>query len=72
MRTPAPTRSFARLVVRRDYQAKWIWELLGEDRHVLNRSERNFATRDECDANALQNGHVPDRIPSKAATRPDL
>ena len=65
MRTSAVNIPYPRLVTRRDYQAKWIWELVAEDRHVLNRSERNFATKQECEANALRSGQTLDPVPVK-------
>ena len=53
---------YPRLLTRRDYHARWIWELVGEDGHVLNRSERNFDTKQECEANALQSGQTLDPV----------
>ena len=50
--------SFPRLVTRRNFHSRWVWELLAQDRHVLNRSDRDFATRDECEADALKNGQA--------------
>jgi hypothetical protein len=34
----------------------WIWELLTDDSHVVNRSEREFVTRYDCMLDAQQNG----------------
>jgi len=63
MRRNAMNIPYPRLVTRRDYHARWIWELVGEDRHVLNRSGRNFATKQECEADALQSGQTLDPVP---------
>jgi hypothetical protein len=40
------------LEVRRNMQSRWIWVLLSADLHVVNRSEADFATRQECVADA--------------------
>ena len=51
----------SRLVNRRDYHAGWVWELRGQDGHVLNRSERSFASREECEGDAIKNGQILER-----------
>ncbi|MGZ5094133.1 MAG: hypothetical protein ACXWCY_17610 [Burkholderiales bacterium] len=45
-----------RLMIRRTIRSMWIWELLTDDSHVVNRSEREFATRYDCVLDAKQNG----------------
>jgi hypothetical protein len=45
-------------VTRRDYRSRWVWELLAQDRHVLNRSDSNFVSKEECEADALKNGQT--------------
>ena len=57
-RAPPQRVSFPRLVTRRDYHAQWVWELLAQDHHVLNRSTRNFPTREECEVDALTHGQT--------------
>lgn len=52
------TFSLPRLVTRRNFQSRWIWELLSHDRHVLNCSDVHFATKQECEAHALANGQT--------------
>ena len=59
---PPPTK----LVFRRNMKSRWIWELRSHDRHLLNRSEADFATREECEADAVRNGH------SEEATKGEL
>ena len=44
------------LEVRRNMRSRWIWVLLSADLHVVNRSEADFATRQECAADADLNG----------------
>ncbi|MEA3152844.1 MAG: hypothetical protein QOK44_433 [Betaproteobacteria bacterium] len=58
MRPPPLRGIFPRLVTRRNYQSRWVWELLAQDRHVLNRSDSDFATKAECEAHALENGQT--------------
>jgi hypothetical protein len=72
MGTPEINNPFPRLVLRRDYRAGWLWELIADDRHVLNRSDRNFATREECEAHALENGQTLDDVVAKAPRRTAL
>jgi hypothetical protein len=60
MRAPAENRPFPRLATRRNYQYRWIWVLLTQDKHVVNRSDHDFTTREECEANALANGQTWD------------
>jgi hypothetical protein len=62
MRPPDSNSAFPRLVSRRDYHSRWIWELLAQDRHILNRSDRNFATRQECEADAVGHGQTLERL----------
>ena len=45
-----------RLMIRRTIRSMWIWELLTDDSHVVNRSEREFTTRYDCVLDAQQNG----------------
>ncbi len=45
-----------RLMIRRTIRSMWIWELLTDDSHVVNRSEREFVTRYDCLLDAQQNG----------------
>ena len=59
------------LVTRRNFQSRWIWELLASDRHVLNSSERTFDTREECEANALENGQTFEDVRPKRGARAD-
>jgi hypothetical protein len=44
------------LEVRRNMRSRWIWVLLSADLHVVNRSEADFATRQECVTDADLNG----------------
>jgi hypothetical protein len=37
-------------------RSRWIWVLLSAHLHVVNRSEADFATRQECLADADLNG----------------
>jgi hypothetical protein len=51
MRTQEP-----HLQLRRNLRWRWVWVLLSADLHVVNRSEADFATRQECIADAGLNG----------------
>jgi hypothetical protein len=44
------------LEFRRNMRSRWIWVLLSADLHVVNRSETDFATKQECAADADLNG----------------
>ena len=44
------------LVFRRNINNKWLWLLQSPDRHVVNRSEVDFATKNECVVDARRNG----------------
>ena len=48
-----------KLVVRRNLQVRWIWELRAPDGHLLNRSDSDFNTRADCEADASRNGMMP-------------
>ena len=50
----------AQLVFRRNLQVRWIWELRSPDGHLLNRSTRDYATREDCEADARANGQMVD------------
>ena len=45
-----------RLVIRRNLQLRWLWELRSHDGHLLNRSQGDFPTREFCEADARANG----------------
>ena len=45
-----------RLELRRNMRSKWIWVLLSADLHIVNRSQTDFVTRQECVADADLNG----------------
>jgi hypothetical protein len=47
-----------KLAVRRNMQSRFIWELLSEDGHVVNRSDRDFETFEGCQADAKARGHA--------------
>jgi len=44
------------LELRRNMRSKWIWVLLSADLHIVNRSQTDFVTRQECVADADLNG----------------
>jgi len=56
---PTPP-SQMRLILRRNLQARWIWELRSYDGHLLNRSDTDFETRDACETDARANGQSVD------------
>jgi hypothetical protein len=45
-----------RLALRLNVRSKWMWVLVSADLHVVNRSHADFATRQECVADAHLNG----------------
>ena len=49
----------SKLVVRLNLQVRWIWELRAADGHLLNRSDADFMTRADCEADASRNGMTP-------------
>ncbi len=46
-----------KLAVRRNMRSRFIWELLSEDGHVVNRSDDDFETLEGCQADAAARGH---------------
>ena len=44
------------LVFRRNLYVRWLWELRASDGHILNRSDSDFSTRADCEADAARNG----------------
>ena len=52
-----PAMNDPRLELRRNMHMRWIWVLLSSDLHIVNRSEADFATKQECVADAALNGH---------------
>ena len=46
-----------KLAVRRNMRSRFIWELLSEDGHVVNRSDGDFETHEGCQADAEAHGH---------------
>ena len=46
-----------KLAVRRNMRCRFIWELLSEDGHVVNRSDDDFETFARCRADAEARGH---------------
>jgi hypothetical protein len=46
-----------KLAVRRNVRSRFIWELLSEDGHVVNRSDEDFETFEGCQADAEARGH---------------
>ena len=46
-----------KLAIRRNGQSRFIWELLSDDGHVVNRSDDDFATLTRCQADATARGH---------------
>ena len=46
-----------KLAVRRNMRSRFIWELLSEDGHVVNRSDDDFETFEGCQADAEARGH---------------
>lgn len=46
-----------KLAVRRNMRSRFIWELLSEDGHVVNRSDDDFETLEGCQADAQARGH---------------
>ena len=49
------------VVLRRNMRCRWIWVLLSADAHIVNRSTVDFATRQDCVADADLNGFcLPD------------
>ena len=62
MRHKALSKWQATLVFRRNHRSmRWVWELLAHDRHVLNRSERDFSSKQECMLDAIENGQTLDQ-----------
>jgi len=49
----------AALVIRRSLHMRWIWELRAPDGDVVNRSDADFTTRADCEADAAQHGLTP-------------
>jgi DNA-binding transcriptional regulator YiaG len=39
--------------------SRWVWELVDGDRHVINSSEQEFATRRDCELDAKRHGFRP-------------
>jgi hypothetical protein len=58
MRAKALAKWETTLVFRRNRSLRWMWELLAHDRHVLNRSERDFASKQECMLDAIEKGQT--------------
>lgn len=48
----------SRLVIRRNIQFRWIWELRSRDGHLLNRSDFDFPRREDCEADAKAHGQT--------------
>lgn len=48
----------SRIILRRNVRSAWIWELRTEDGHVCNRSDGDFQTRADAEADALQHGQT--------------
>jgi hypothetical protein len=46
-----------KLAVRLNARSRYIWELLSDDRHVVNRSDNDFETVQDCQADARAKGH---------------
>jgi hypothetical protein len=57
------------LAFRLNMQREWIWELIGRDLHVVNRSDAGFSTRSACMADARLHGFA---ISAKPAPRRSL
>ena len=52
-------RAHTKLIVRRNLEVRWIWELRAVDGHLLDRSDADFATRADCEADASRKGLTP-------------
>ena len=50
------SHSASRIILRRNVRSAWIWELRSEDGHVCNRSDGDFHTRADAEADALKHG----------------
>jgi hypothetical protein len=50
--------SESQIVLRRNMSSAWVWELRSGDGHVCNRSEGDFETRADAEADAVQNGQT--------------
>jgi hypothetical protein len=64
MRHEALGKKQPTLVFRRNRSLRWVWELLPHDRHVLNRSELDFCSKQECRLDAIGKGQTLDQSPS--------
>jgi hypothetical protein len=66
--TEGDRSSGLRIRIRSVFGYRWIWELLGPDRHIVNTSPE-FATREECEADALRQGDPVEGLRKAAKAR---